>query len=129
MQNLLQTAPWNKRDNPAMMMRGHKLKRTKFFAFAHDELNVFQKYGYTGFQWSSLKRWRTVPVLREALQDMRINAKPAVFSLSLGDAREFVLTSEAGIEQQRGCTGGWRFLCAWASYQRKAKASCFTNER
>jgi hypothetical protein len=132
MQNLLQTAPWNKRDNPAMMMRGHKLKRTKFFAFAHDDPNVFQKYGYRGFQWSSLKlykRWSTVPVLRKALQDMRINAKPAVFSLSPGDARGFVLTSEAGIEQQRDCTGGWRSLCAWASYQRKAKASCFANER
>jgi hypothetical protein len=49
MQNLLQTAPWNKRDNPAMMMRGHKLKRTKFFAFAHEDPNLLLKYGYTAF--------------------------------------------------------------------------------
>jgi alkylated DNA repair dioxygenase AlkB len=136
MQNLLQTAPWNKRDNPAMMMRGHKLKRTKFFAFANDDPNLFFKYGYTGFQWASLKlykRWGSLPELKEALQGMRINDKPAVFnhiigtlyveekdeigahkdkmkditagsdiiSLSLGGAREFVLTSEAGFEQQR----------------------------
>ena len=119
-----------------MMMRGQNLKRTKFFAFAHDDPNLFLKYSYTGFQWSSLKlykRWSTVPVLKEALQGMCINDKPTVFnhiigtlysdqtdeigahhdkmldiragsdiiSLSLGDAREFVLTSEAGIEQQR----------------------------
>jgi hypothetical protein len=65
MHNLLQTAAWNKRDNPAMMMRGHKLKRTKFFAFAHDDSNLFLKYGYTGFQWASLqlyKRWSSMPV-------------------------------------------------------------------
>lgn len=136
MQNLLQTAPWNDRSNPAMMMRGHKLKRTKFFAFAHDDANLFLKYGYTGFQWSSLKlykRWSSLSMLKEALQGMQINDKPAVYShiigtlyseqkdeigahhdkmldiragsdivsLSLGDAREFVLTSEEGVEQQR----------------------------
>jgi alkylated DNA repair dioxygenase AlkB len=136
MQNLLQKAPWNKRDNPAMMMRGHKLKRTKFFAFAHDDPNLFLKYGYTGFQWASLqlyKRWGSMPELKEALQGMRNNDKPAVFnhiigtlyleqkdeigahhdkmtdiragsdiiSLSLGDAREFLLTSNAGVEQER----------------------------
>jgi alkylated DNA repair dioxygenase AlkB len=140
MQNLLQTAPWNKRDNPAMVMRGHKLQRTKFFAFAHEDSNQFLKYGYTGFQWASLqlyKRWDAMPVLREALQGMRINDKPAVFnhiigtlyteqkdeigahqdkmrdiransdiiSLSLGDAREFVLTSKDGAEQQRVVLG------------------------
>eukprot|EP00953_Heterococcus_sp_UTEX-ZZ885_P024602 13451-Heterococcus_DN1.PRE.4 len=136
MEYLLQTAPWNDRSNPAMMMRGHKLKRTKFFAFAHDNPNLFLKYGYTGFQWSSLKlykRWSSMPELKEALQGLSINDKPAVFnhiigtlyveqkdeigahhdkmldikpgsdiiSLSLGDAREFVLTSEDGVEQQR----------------------------
>jgi alkylated DNA repair dioxygenase AlkB len=136
MQNLLQTAPWNKRENPAMMMRGHKLKRTKFFAFAHDDPNLFLKYGYTGFQWASLKlykHWSSLPELKEALQGMCINGKPAAFnhiigtlyteqkdeigahhdkmrdiregsdiiSLSLGDAREFVLTSEDGVEKQR----------------------------
>jgi alkylated DNA repair dioxygenase AlkB len=74
-----------------------------------------------------------MPVLKEALQGMHINNKPAVFnhiigtlyveqkdeigahrdkmldirkesdiiSLSLGDAREFALTSEDGVEQQR----------------------------
>ena len=126
-QNLLQSATWNKRDNPAMMMRGHDLKRTKFFAFA---------YGYTGFQWSSVKlykRWSSKPELKKALQGMQVNDEPAVFnhiigtlyveekdeigahhdktrdiragsdiiSLSLGDAREFVLTSKDGAEQQR----------------------------
>jgi alkylated DNA repair dioxygenase AlkB len=136
MEYLLQTAPWNDRSNPAMMMRGHKLKRTKFFAFAHDNPNLFLKYGCTGFQWSSLKlykRWSSMPELKEALQGLNINGKPAVFnhiigtlyveqkdeigahhnkmldiktgsdiiSLSLGDAREFVLTSEDGVEQQR----------------------------
>jgi hypothetical protein len=60
MQNLLQTAPWNKRDNPAMMMMSemNKLKRTKFFAFAHDDPNLFLKDGYTGFQWFSLKLYK-----------------------------------------------------------------------
>jgi hypothetical protein len=69
MHNLLQTASWNKRDNPAMMMRGHKLKRTKFFAFAHDDSNLFLKYGCTGFQWALLqlyKRWSSMPVLKAA---------------------------------------------------------------
>jgi alkylated DNA repair dioxygenase AlkB len=74
-----------------------------------------------------------MPELKEALQGLNINGKPAVFnhiigtlyveqkdeigahhdkmldiktgsdiiSLSLGDAREFVLTSEDGVEQQR----------------------------
>jgi alkylated DNA repair dioxygenase AlkB len=136
MQKLLQTAPWNRRDNPAMMMRGHELKRTKFFALAHDDPNLFLKYGYTGFQWSSLKlykRWSTMPELEKALQGMCIKGQPAVFnqiigtlykeqkdeigahhdkmldikegsdiiSISLGDAREFLLTSDAGVEQQR----------------------------
>jgi alkylated DNA repair dioxygenase AlkB len=136
MQKLLQTAPWNRRDNPAMMMKGHKLKRTKFFAFAHDDPDLFLKYGYTGFQWSSLKlykRWSSMPELKEAVQGMRINGTPALFnhiigtlykeekdeigahhdkmkdiregsdiiSLSLGDKREFVLTSEDGDEKQR----------------------------
>jgi alkylated DNA repair dioxygenase AlkB len=136
MQYMLQTAPWNDRSNPALMMRGHKLKRTKFFAFAHDDSNLFLKYGYTGFQWFSLKlykRWSSMPVLKEALQGICIKGKPAVFnhiigtlyteqkdeigahhdkmldiragsdiiSLSLGDAREFVLTSEDGDEKHR----------------------------
>jgi hypothetical protein len=46
MQNLLQTASWNKRDTLAMVMRGYKLKRTKFFAYVHDGTNRFLKYGY-----------------------------------------------------------------------------------
>lgn len=58
MQSLLQTAPWKKRDNQAMKMRGHHLKRTKFFAFAHDDPNLFLKYGYTSFQWASLKLYK-----------------------------------------------------------------------
>jgi hypothetical protein len=48
-----------------MMMRGHKLKKTKFFAFAHDDTNLFLKYGYTGFQWTTLmlsKRWSSACV-------------------------------------------------------------------
>jgi hypothetical protein len=119
-----------------MMMRGNQLKRTKFFLFAHEDPNLFFKYGYTGFQWASLelyKRWGSMPVLKETLQGMEINGTSAVFnhiigtmyveqkdeigahhdkltdirpgsdiiSLSLGDAREFVLTSEEGVEQQR----------------------------
>jgi alkylated DNA repair dioxygenase AlkB len=135
MESLLQTAPWNRRDNPAMMMRGHKLKRTKFLACAHDDSSLFLKYGYTGFQWASLKlykRWSSMPELKEALQGICIKGKPAVFnhiigtlyveqkdeigaqhdkmldirtcsdiiSLSLGDARESVLTSEAGVSSR-----------------------------
>jgi alkylated DNA repair dioxygenase AlkB len=87
MYNLLQTAPWNQRDNPAMMMRGHKLKRTKFFAFLHDDPNVFLKYGYTGFLWASLKlykRWSSMPELKEALQGMQVNDEPAVFNHIIG---------------------------------------------
>jgi alkylated DNA repair dioxygenase AlkB len=136
MQNLQQEAPWNQRADPSMMMRGHKLKRTKFFLFAHEDPNLFLKYGYTGFQWATLelyKRWDSMPMLKQALQGMEVNGKAAVFnhiigtmyveqrdeigahhdkmtdirpgsdiiSLSLGDAREFVLTSEDGVEQQR----------------------------
>jgi hypothetical protein len=59
MQSLLQTAPWNKRDNPATMTQGHKL-----------------------VQWASLKlykRWGSMPEL-EALKGMRINDEPAVFN-------------------------------------------------
>jgi alkylated DNA repair dioxygenase AlkB len=133
MQSLLHTAPWNQRADPSMMMRGHQLKRTKFFLFANEDPNLVFKYGYTGFQWASLKLWDSMPVLKEALQGMEINGKSAVFnhiigtmyvkqkdeigahhdkmtdirpgsniiSLSLGNAREFVLTSKAGVEQQR----------------------------
>jgi alkylated DNA repair dioxygenase AlkB len=136
MQNLQQEAPWNQRADPSMMMRGHELKRTKFFLFAHEDPNLFFKYGYTGFQWATLKlykRWDSMPVLKQALEGIQINGKAAVFnhiigtkyvkqrdeigahhdrmtdirpgsdiiSLSLGDAREFVLTSEDGVEQQR----------------------------
>jgi alkylated DNA repair dioxygenase AlkB len=135
MQSLLHMAPWNQRANPAMM-RGHKLKRTKFFLFANEDPDMFFKYGYNGFQWALLKlykRWDSMPVLKEALQSMEINGKSAVFnhtigtmyvepkdevgthhdnmqdirpgsdilSVSLGDEREFVLTSEEGVEQQR----------------------------
>jgi hypothetical protein len=50
MQSLLQTAPWNQRDGPAMMMRGHQLKSTKFFLFANEDPNLNLNYGYTGFQ-------------------------------------------------------------------------------
>jgi alkylated DNA repair dioxygenase AlkB len=136
MQNLLHTAPWNQRSDPAMKMRAHQLKRTKLFLFTNEDPNMFFKYGYTGFQWASLKlyqRWDSMPVLQEALQSMEINGKSAVFdhiigtmyvepkdeigahhdkmqdirpgsdinSVSLGDGREFVLTSEEGVEQQR----------------------------
>jgi alkylated DNA repair dioxygenase AlkB len=87
MQSLLQTAPWNRRDNPTMMMRGHELNRTKFFAFAHDDPNLLLKYGYTGFQWSSLKlykRWSTMPELKKALQGMCIKSQPSVFNHIIG---------------------------------------------
>ena len=61
-----------------MMMRGHDLKRTKFFAFA---------YGYTGFQWSSVKlykRWSSKPELKKALQGMQVNDEPAAFNHIIG---------------------------------------------
>jgi hypothetical protein len=84
-----------------MMMRGHKLKRTKFFAFAHDDPNLFFQYGYTGFQWSSLKLYTcctndarvsckraktrsSMPELKEALQGMQVQDQPAVLNHTIG---------------------------------------------
>jgi alkylated DNA repair dioxygenase AlkB len=82
MQSLLQRAPWNQRADPSMMMRGHQLKRTKFFLFANEDPNLFFKYGYTGFQWASLKLYKRspIPVLKETLQGIEINGKSAVFN-------------------------------------------------
>eukprot|EP00953_Heterococcus_sp_UTEX-ZZ885_P040897 20895-Heterococcus_DN1.PRE.11 len=64
MQSLLQTAPWNKRDNPAMMTQGHKL-----------------------FQWASLKlykRWDSMPELK-ALEGMRNAVVEPRISIMLRD--------------------------------------------
>ena len=47
--DLLQTAPWNKRDNPAMKMRGHQLKRTKFFALSTMIQTCFSSTATQGF--------------------------------------------------------------------------------
>jgi hypothetical protein len=86
MQSLLQTAPWNQRADPNMMMRGHQLERAKFFLFANEDPNLFFKYGYTGFQWASLKLYKRspMPVLKETLHGMEINGKSAVFNHIIG---------------------------------------------
>ena len=52
---LIERAPWISRDKSYMKYRGNPIARTKFFLTR--SRTKIHKYGYTGFQWKSMRKY------------------------------------------------------------------------